>query len=77
MWKGKKTKNHKKIILLFNSSDSSLDELSNDEDSSAPEPSEVEVSEREEEEDQDKPISYIDGDEKKKADNKSVTVQVI
>ncbi|CAH0720243.1 unnamed protein product, partial [Brenthis ino] len=60
---------------LFNDSDSSLDELSNDEDSSAPEQSEVEISDREEEEEEEKPVSYIDGDEKKKVDNKSVTVQ--
>lgn len=64
-----------KIVFEIFSSDSSIDELSNDEDSSAPEQSEVELSDREIEED-DKPETYADGDEKKKVEPKSVTVQV-
>ncbi|XP_034828930.1 intermembrane lipid transfer protein VPS13A-like isoform X1 [Maniola hyperantus] len=62
---------------LFTDSDSSIEDLSNDEDSSAPEQSEIEVSEREEEEDENegKAITYVDGEEKKKLDNRSVTVQ--
>nr|XP_026488707.1 vacuolar protein sorting-associated protein 13A-like isoform X1 [Vanessa tameamea] len=59
---------------LFTDSDSSIDEMSNDEDSSAPEQSEVEVSDREEEV-EGKAVSYIDGEEKKKVESKSVTVQ--
>lgn len=54
--------------------------MSNDEDSSAPEQSEVEASDHEEEEEDDeneeKAVTYVDGEEKKKVDNKSVTVQV-
>lgn len=52
-----------------------MDEISNDEDSSAPEQSEAEASEREETEEM--PVSYVDGEDKKKGDSKNVTLQVI
>lgn len=61
-------------MLLF--SDSSAEEMSNDEDSSAPEHSEVEVvSDHDENE---KVVTFIDGEAKgkKESEHKTVTLQV-
>lgn len=60
-------------MLFYDSSDSSVDDnISNDDDSSAPEQSEVDASDQEE----DRQVSYADGEDKKK-DDRSVKLQVI